>query len=260
MIRIAVVGATGLVGQTMLKVLEERNFPFDELYLVASSRSKGKEITFKNKIYKVEALDEFDPGKVNIAIFSAGGSTSREHAPRFAEAGTFVVDNSSAWRMEPDVPLVVPEINPHTINEKTKIIANPNCSTIQMVMALKPLHDAYGLKKVFVATYQSVTGAGYKAVQQLQDEMKTGKSSDPKFPHPIAFNCIPHIDVFNENGFTKEELKMVYETQKILENDRIMVSPTAVRLPVDGGHSEAIVAEFEILNGLKPIIYLFLNI
>jgi aspartate-semialdehyde dehydrogenase len=245
MIRLAIVGATGLVGQTMLKVLEERDFPFNELYLVASSRSRGKSIQYQGKTYTVHALDEFDPHLVDIAIFSAGGSTSKTYAPRFAEANVFVIDNSSAWRMEPHVPLVVPEINTHTITEHTKIIANPNCSTIQMVMALKPLHDRYHLKRIFVSTYQSVTGAGYKAVQQLKDEMNGIQVQDPKFPHPIAFNCLPHIDVFQDNGFTREELKMVYETRKILEDDSILVSPTAVRLPVDGGHSEAIMAEFE---------------
>lgn len=243
--KIAVVGATGLVGQTILQVLEERNFPFSELHLVASSKSKGKKIQFKEKTYTVESLEEFNPSEIDIAIFSAGGETSRKFAPLFAQKGAFVVDNSSAWRMEPHIPLVVPEINAHTITSDTKIIANPNCSTIQMVMALKPLHDFYKLRRIFVATYQSVTGAGYKAVRQLEMEISGKKAEDPKFPHPIAFNCIPHIDVFQENGFTKEEMKMVQETQKILDDPSIEVSPTAVRLPVMGGHSEAVLAEFE---------------
>lgn len=241
---LAIVGATGLVGQTILKVLEERNISFDNLYLVASKKSKGKTVSFKGTNYIVESLEEFDPSPVDLAIFSAGGSTSQKFAPVFADHGVFVIDNSSAWRMEPGVPLVVPEINAHTISPKTRIIANPNCSTIQMVMALKPLHDAFKLKKVVVSTYQSVTGAGSKAVNQLEKEIRGENPEEQAFPHPIAYNCIPHIDVFFENGFTKEELKMVYETQKILEDESIEVSPTAVRLPVFGGHSEALTAEF----------------
>ncbi len=242
--KVAVVGATGLVGSTMLRVLEERHFPVSNLLPVASPKSVGKKVKFKGQEYSVISIEDAIAQKPDIAIFSAGSSTSLEYAPRFAEAGTFVIDNSSAWRMHPGKKLVVPEINGDVLTAEDKIIANPNCSTIQMLMALHPLHRRYRLKRIVVATYQAVTGTGKKAVDQLMEE-RTGKEATEKaYPYPIDLNALPHIDVFLENGYTKEEMKMVNETRKILQDDSIGVTATAVRIPVIGGHSEAINAEF----------------
>jgi len=242
--KIAVVGATGLVGTVMLKVLEERNFPISELIPVASEKSIGKEITFKNKKYKIVSAADAIAKKPHIALFSAGGNTSLELAPKFAEAGTTVIDNSSAWRMHPEKKLVVPEINAHTLLKSDKIIANPNCSTIQMVVVLNPLHKKYKIKRVVVSTYQSVTGTGVKAVTQLMNERK-GVSGEMAYKYPIDLNVIPQIDVFLENGYTKEEMKMVDETKKIMGDQNIMVTATTVRIPVMGGHSESVNIEFE---------------
>ena len=241
--KIAVVGATGLVGGEILKVLAERNFPVTELIPVASERSVGKTIEFKGKSYKVHSVEEAIKAKPAIAIFSAGGSTSLALAPRFAEVGTTVIDNSSAWRMNPAHKLIVPEINAQELTRDDKIIANPNCSTIQMVVALNPLHKKYGLKRVVVSTYQSVTGTGKAAVDQLMNE-RQGNTEGKVYPHPIDLNLIPHIDVFQDNGYTKEEMKIVLETKKILGDDNVKVTATTVRIPVIGGHSEAINAEF----------------
>lgn len=241
--KIAVVGATGLVGQEILKVMEERNFQFDELYLVASARNVGKEIEFKNKRYTIIGMEEAVEIAPDVAIFSAGGGTSLEWAPKFAEKGTIVIDNSSAWRMDPTKKLVVPEINGHVLRIDDRIIANPNCSTIQMVMALAPLHVKYKLKRIVVSTYQSVTGTGKDAVQQLMDERK-GVEGAKVYPHRIDMNALPHIDVFLDNDYTKEEMKMVNETRKILGDSSIGVTATTVRVPTIGGHSEAVNAEF----------------
>jgi aspartate-semialdehyde dehydrogenase len=241
--KLAVVGATGLVGGEILKVLEERNFPYDELMLVASERSKGKKVNYKGKEFTIIGMEEAVAAKPHIAIFSAGGSTSLEWAPKFAEAGTLVVDNSSAWRMSPLHKLIVPEINGNTLRIDDRIIANPNCSTIQMVMALYPLHTLYKLKRVVVSTYQSVTGTGKAAVDQLMSE-RAGAPGERVYPHPIDLNVLPHIDVFTDNGYTKEEMKMVNETKKIMGDDAIAVTSTTVRLPVMGGHSESINVEF----------------
>ncbi len=238
-----IVGATGLVGQEILKVMEERNFPYDELYLVASSRNVGKEIEFKTRKYNIIGIEEACNLAADVAIFSAGGSTSLEWAPRFAEKGTIVIDNSSAWRMDPSKRLVVPEINGHVLRIDDRIIANPNCSTIQMVMALAPLHVRYKLKRIVVSTYQSVTGTGKDAVQQLLNE-RQGVEGTKVYPHPIDMNALPHIDVFLDNGYTKEEMKMVNETRKILGDDSIGVTATTVRVPTIGGHSEAVNVEF----------------
>ena len=242
--KLAVVGATGLVGTQILKVIEERGFPFDELLMVASERSAGKEISLKGKTYKVITLAEAVSEKPDIAVFSAGGSTSLEWAPKFAEVGTTVVDNSSAWRMSPNHKLVVPEINADTLTSEDKIIANPNCSTIQMVLVLGPLHKNFKIKRVVVSTYQSVTGSGKKAVDQLMNE-REGKEGPMAYAHKIDLNVLPHIDVFLENGYTKEEMKMVNETKKILRDDSIRVTATTVRVPVVGGHSESVNLEFE---------------
>ncbi|MFP4095812.1 MAG: aspartate-semialdehyde dehydrogenase [Cyclobacteriaceae bacterium] len=242
--KLAVVGATGLVGGEILKVLEQRNFPVEELLLVASAKSVGKEMSFKGKTYKVVSMDDAIAARPEIAIFSAGGSTSLEYAPRFAEVGTFVVDNSSAWRMNPAHKLVVPEINAHVLEEDDKIIANPNCSTIQMVLALAPLHKKYKVKRVVVSTYQSVTGTGKAAVDQMMNE-RSGKEGAKVYPHRIDMNVLPHIDVFYDNGYTKEEMKMVNETKKIFGDDSIRVTATTVRVPTIGGHSEAVNVEFE---------------
>ncbi len=242
--KLAVVGATGMVGNVMLEVLEERNFPFTELLLVASEKSIGKKISFKGKEYKVIGLQEAVDQKPDIAVFSAGGSTSLEWAPKFAAVGTTVVDNSSAWRMDPTKKLIVPEINADQLTKDDKIIANPNCSTIQMVVALAPLHKRYKMKRLVVSTYQSVTGTGVKAVQQLENEYK-GEKGLMAYPHPIHRNAIPQCDVFEDNGYTKEEMKLVRETKKILSDNTIAVTATAVRIPVVGGHSESINVEFE---------------
>jgi aspartate-semialdehyde dehydrogenase len=242
--KIAVVGATGLVGTMMLKVLEERNFPLTELIPVASEKSVGKEIEFKGKKYKVVGMDEAIAMRPDIALFSAGGSTSQKEAPRFAAAGTVVIDNSSAWRMEPNIPLVVPEVNASILTKNDKIIANPNCSTIQMVVVLKPLHEKYKIKRVVVSTYQSVTGTGVKAVEQLMNE-RNGVETTMAYPYSIDLNVIPQIDVFTENDYTKEEMKMIKETKKIMGDDSIRVTATTVRIPVMGGHSESVNIEFE---------------
>jgi len=241
--KVAVVGATGLVGTKMLQVLTERNFPVTELIPVASAKSVGKEITFKGKQYKIVSVEDAIKQKPDVAIFSAGGSTSLEQAPLFAAAGTTVIDNSSAWRMDPTKKLVVPEVNADVLTAEDKIIANPNCSTIQMVVALKPLHDRYKIKRVVVSTYQSVTGTGVKAVEQLFNERK-GIEGVMAYPYTIDLNVIPQIDVFTANGYTKEEMKMILETQKIMGDDSIKVTATTVRIPVMGGHSESVNIEF----------------
>ncbi|MFC5269162.1 aspartate-semialdehyde dehydrogenase [Adhaeribacter terreus] len=242
--KIAVVGATGLVGTEMLKVLEERNFPVTELLPVASERSVGNIITFKGKPYKVVSMADAIAAKPEIAIFSAGGSISKEMAPKFAEAGSFVIDNSSAWRMDPAKKLVVPEINAKELTKADKIIANPNCSTIQMVLALHKLHEAFKMKRIVVSTYQSVTGTGKKAVDQMMNE-RAGQPGEMAYAYPIDLNVIPQIDVFEDNGYTKEEMKMVNETKKIMGDNSIQVTATAVRIPVMGGHSESVNVEFE---------------
>ena len=239
---VAVVGATGLVGSKMLQVLEERQFPVTELLPVASSRSWGKKVKFQGKEWTVMSADEAISRKPALAIFSAGGAASGELAPKFAAVGCYVVDNSSYWRMDPSVPLVVPEINPDAIGKDNYIIANPNCSTIQMVLPLAPLHKAYGIKRIVVSTYQSVTGAGQKGIEQLEAERAGGSGS--KFPHQIDLNVLPHIDSFLPDGYTKEEMKMVNETRKILRDPSIAVSATTVRVPVKGGHSESVNIEF----------------
>jgi aspartate-semialdehyde dehydrogenase len=241
--KVAVVGATGLVGSKMLQVLEERNFPVTELVPVASERSVGKQVEFKGKKYTIVSMTDAIAAKPSVAIFSAGGSTSLEWAPKFAEAGITVIDNSSAWRMDPSKPLVVPEINADILTANDKIIANPNCSTIQMVVALNPLRK-YGIKRIVVSTYQSVTGTGVKAVTQLMNE-RQGVVGDRAYKYPIDLNVIPQIDVFLENGYTKEEMKMVNETRKIMRDDKIRVTSTTVRIPVVGGHSESVNVEFE---------------
>ncbi len=241
--KVAVVGATGLVGSEMLTVLAARNFPVTELIPVASERSKGKEIQFKGKQYKVVTPDEAIALKPDVALFSAGGNTSLVYAPKFAEAGITVIDNSSAWRMDPTKKLVVPEVNGEVLTSEDKIIANPNCSTIQMVVVLKPLHEQYVVKRVVVSTYQSVTGTGVKAVQQLNDE-RAGIAGEKAYPHQIDLNVIPQIDVFQDNGYTKEEMKMIKETNKIMGDDTIRVTATTVRIPVMGGHSESVNIEF----------------
>jgi len=241
--RVAVVGATGMVGEVMLKVLAERNFPITELIPVASEKSVGKEIEYKGKKYKVVSLATAVSMKPQIALFSAGGDTSKEWAPKFAEAGTTVIDNSSAWRMDPTKKLVVPEINAGELTKEDKIIANPNCSTIQMVLALAPLHKKYNIERVVVSTYQSVTGTGVKAVKQLENEY-AGIEGEMAYKYPIHRNAIPQIDVFEDNGYTKEEMKMTRETKKILSDDSIKVTATTVRIPTVGGHSEAVNVEF----------------
>ena len=242
--KLAVVGATGLVGSEILEVLDEHNFQFDELLLVASERSAGKEIKFKDKTYTVIGLAKAVSEKPDIAIFSAGGGTSLEWAPKFAEAGTIVVDNSSAWRMDPTKKLVVPEINAKDLRIDDRIIANPNCSTIQMVLALAPLRDQYGIKRIVVSTYQSVTGTGKAAVDQMMNE-RAGIEGEKVYPYKIDLNVLPHIDVFQENGYTKEEMKMINETKKIFNDPSIKVTATTVRIPVMGGHAESINVEFQ---------------
>jgi aspartate-semialdehyde dehydrogenase len=243
--KVAVVGATGLVGTKMLEVLKERNFTISELIPVASERSVGKEVEYNGKKYKIHSMKDAIAAKPQIALFSAGGSTSLEWAEKFAEAGTTVIDNSSAWRMDPNKKLVVPEVNAHVLTKNDKVIANPNCSTIQMVVVLKPLHDKYKIKRVVVSTYQSVTGTGVKAVNQLMNEREGGHSPDMAYKYKIDLNVIPQIDVFMDNGYTKEEMKMVNETRKIMGDDSIKVTATTVRIPVMGGHSESVNIEFE---------------
>ncbi|WP_405221943.1 aspartate-semialdehyde dehydrogenase [Dokdonia sp. Asnod1-B02] len=240
--KVAVVGATGMVGQVMLKVLAERNFPITELIPVASERSVGKKVLYKEKEYTIHSMDDAIAARPDIAIFSAGGDTSKEFAPKFAEVGTTVIDNSSAWRMDPTKKLIVPEINATSLTKEDKIIANPNCSTIQMVLAMSPLHRGYGIKRLVISTYQSITGTGVKAVQQLENEY-TGEKGEMAYPYPIHRNAIPACDVFDDNGYTKEELKLVNETQKILNDRSIAVTATAVRIPVVGGHSESVNVE-----------------
>ncbi|GAA4305518.1 aspartate-semialdehyde dehydrogenase [Aestuariibaculum suncheonense] len=242
--KVAVVGATGMVGEVMLKVLEERNFPVTELLLVASERSVGKKISFKGEELTVIGLADAVAAKPQIAIFSAGGDTSLEWAPKFAEAGTTVVDNSSAWRMDPTKKLIVPEINAGELTKDDKIIANPNCSTIQMVLALSKLHEAYKMKRIVVSTYQSVSGTGVKAVQQLENEI-AGVEGEMAYPYPIGRNALPHCDVFMENGYTKEEMKLAKEPQKIFGDSSFAVTATAVRIPTSGGHSESVNVQFE---------------
>jgi aspartate-semialdehyde dehydrogenase len=248
---VAVAGATGAVGQTIIKVLEERDFPVGEIRFLASERSEGKELSFKAEKVRVQKLDHGSFDGVNIAIFSAGGDRSLTFAPSAARAGAVVVDNSNAWRMDLEIPLVVPEVNPHAVSGyKAKgIIANPNCSTIQMVVALKPLYNYARIKRIVVSTYQAVSGSGQKAIVELEDQVKSwaeGRAIESRvYPHQIAFNCLPHIDVFQENGYTKEEMKMVNETRKIMEDPEIRVSATAVRVPVFYSHSEAVNVEFE---------------
>ncbi len=241
--KVAVVGATGMVGEVMLQVLAERNFPVTELIPVASEKSVGKELEFNGKTYKVVGLETAVAMKPDIALFSAGGQTSLDWAPKFAAAGTTVIDNSSAWRMDPSKKLIVPEINASELTKDDKIIANPNCSTIQMVLVLAPLHHKYGIKRVIVSTYQSITGTGVKAVQQLENEYK-GIQGEMAYKYPIHRNAIPQCDVFEANGYTKEEMKLVRETQKIMGDSSIAVTATAIRIPVVGGHSEAVNVEF----------------
>jgi len=255
--KVAVVGATGMVGEVMLQVLAERNFPVTELILVASEKSVGKEIEFKGKTYKVIGLQTAVDLKPEIAIFSAGGQTSLDWAPKFAAAGTTVIDNSSAWRMDATKKLIVPEINASQLTKEDKIIANPNCSTIQMVLALAPLHKKYDIKRIVVSTYQSITGTGVKAVEQLENEY-AGVKGEMAYKYPIHRNAIPQCDVFEENGYTKEEMKLVRETQKILDDKTISVTATAVRVPIVGGHSEAVNVQFENdfdVNDVRKILH-----
>jgi len=233
-----------MVGRMMLKVLEERNFPVDRLFPAASERSEGREVVFRGKPVKVISIMEAVEAVPDLALFSAGAAVSKEWAPVFAENGTVVIDNSSAWRMEKDIPLVVPEINASLITRNTRIIANPNCSTIQMLMAIAPLHREYSIRRLVVSTYQSVTGTGVRAVTQLDNE-RHGLSGEMAYPYPIDMNCLPHCDIFLDNGYTKEEMKLVNETRKILGDESIRVTATAVRVPVKGGHSESVNIEFE---------------
>ena len=258
---VIVAGATGMVGRKMIQVLEERKFPVGTLFPMASARSVGHTVVFNGKKLDVQELNEENIKRsgAQIALFSAGGSVSKEFAPICAKYGIIVIDNSSAWRMDASVPLVVPEVNRYEIFSGSKIIANPNCSTIQMVVVLKPLHDKYKIKRVVVSTYQSVTGAGQKGYDQLMKEWKGEKIDSPKFPYQISFNCLPHIDEFTENGYTKEELKMVYETKKIMGDGSIEVSPTCVRVPSIGGHSESVNLEFEKPFELKDVFTVLQN-
>ncbi|HDP54219.1 MAG TPA: aspartate-semialdehyde dehydrogenase [Bacteroidetes bacterium] len=256
--RIAVVGCTGLVGTQMLKVIDELNLNVDELIPIASERSVGKTIRFRDKDYKVISLSSGVNAKPDVAIFSAGSEVSKQWAPEFANAGCFVVDNSSAWRMDADKKLIVPEINAHLLTKSDKVIANPNCSTIQMVVALAPLHKKYKIKRLVVSTYQSVTGTGVKAVLQLENE-RQGISGEMAYPHPIDLNCLPHGGSFDENGYTTEETKLVNETQKILGDPTINVTATVVRVPVRGGHSEAVNVEFENEFDLQDVKHILSN-
>lgn len=257
--KIAVVGATGLVGTKMLEVLAERNFPVTELIPVASERSVGKQLEFRKKNYRVHSMEQAIAAKPQIALFSAGGDTSKIWAPKFAEHGIIVIDNSSAWRMDASKKLIVPEVNAHVLEKTDKIIANPNCSTIQMVMVLNPLHKKYKIKRVVVSTYQSVTGTGVKAVNQLMNERKDGESDEMAYKYKIDLNVIPQIDVFLDNGYTKEEMKMVNETRKIMGDDSIALTATTVRIPVIGGHSESVNIEFENEFDLNDVWQLLKN-
>ena len=255
--KVAVVGATGMVGNVMLKVLAERNFPVTELIPVASEKSVGKSIQYKDKAYTIIGLEAAVAAKPDIAIFSAGGATSLEWAPKFAAVGTTVIDNSSAWRMNPNNKLVVPEINADVLTNQDKIIANPNCSTIQLVMVLNPLHQKYGIKRVVVSTYQSLTGTGVKAVKQFENE-KVGVVGEMAYPYPIDKNCLPHCDVFTESGYTKEEIKLMTEPKKIMQDDSFSLTATAVRVPVVGGHSESVNIEFKTdvdVNEIRKILH-----
>ena len=261
--KIAIVGATGMVGKVMLEVLAERKIKFDNLILVASERSIGKKVSFEDKIYSVIGLNEALNLKPDIALFSAGAETSLNWAPKFVDKGTTVIDNSSAWRMDPNIKLIVPEINASILNENDKIIANPNCSTIQLVMVLHPLHNNFNVKRLVISTYQSISGTGVKALNQLENEYQK-KSGEMAYPYQIHQNAIPHCDVFLDNDYTKEEMKLINETHKILNNNKIGISPTAVRIPVIGGHSESVNIEFhkdfqvneirEILNNTKGVV------
>jgi len=242
--KVAVVGVTGMVGQVMLQVLEERAFQIDQLIPVASARSIGKSVDFRGQSYTVVGMEEAVTMAPDIALFSAGGETSLEWAPKFADVGTTVIDNSSAWRMDPNKKLIVPEINAHELTIEDKIIANPNCSTIQMVVAMAPIHKTYGLKRLVISTYQSITGTGVAAVQQLENEYK-GEKGEMAYPYPIHRNALPHCDIFVEDGYTKEEMKLVHETRKILGDAKINITATAIRIPVVGGHSESVNAELE---------------
>lgn len=257
--RLAVVGATGLVGQEILKVLEERNVEFDELYLVASAKSVGQKIKFRGKEYVIIGMEAAVAIAPDVAIFSAGGGTSLEWAPKFAEKGTVVIDNSSAWRMDSTKKLVVPEINGKELTTEDLIIANPNCSTIQMVMALAPLHIKYKIKRIVVSTYQSVTGTGKDAVQQMMEERQGITNGMKVYPHKIDMNALPHIDSFLDNGYTKEEMKMVYETRKILGDGQIKITATAVRVPVNGGHSESVNVELQSAYYMSEVMTLLRN-
>ena len=255
--KLAVVGITGMVGNVMMEVLAEQGLHIDEFLAVASPRSVGKTINFKGKDYTIIGMQDAIDQAPDIAIFSAGGGTSLEWAPKFAEKGTVVIDNSSAWRMDPNKKLVVPEINAKDLTASDKIIANPNCSTIQMVLALAPLHKTYGIKRLVISTYQSLTGTGMKAVRQYEAEKKGEEIEEKAYPYPIFENCIPHCDIFLDNGYTKEEMKLVHETRKILNDDSLQITATAVRVPVLGGHSEAVNVEFEKeydLEELKEIL------
>ncbi len=242
--KIAIIGVTGLVGQTMLKILYERQFPVDELIAVASERSVGKTIQFKQKAITIVSMEEAIAQSPDIVLFSAGGSVSRQYAPRFAEKGSYVIDNSSAWRMENDVPLVVPEVNAKALSVQNRIIANPNCSTIQLVVALAPLHAVFGIHRIVISTYQSITGTGQSAVNQLIAEENKEKSSNI-YPHAIHRNCLPHCDIFGENDYSREEMKLIRETRKIFAKPAMHLTATAVRVPVVGGHSESVNVEFK---------------
>ncbi|MGC6422096.1 MAG: aspartate-semialdehyde dehydrogenase [Flavobacteriaceae bacterium] len=255
--KVAVVGVTGMVGNVMLRVLEERQFKIDRLIPVASVRSIGKEVHFNGQSHTIVSMEEAVSMVPDIALFSAGGNTSLEWAPKFAKVGTTVIDNSSAWRMDPDKKLIVPEINAQELTATDKIIANPNCSTIQMVVAMAPIHRQYGLKRLVISTYQSITGTGVAAVQQLENEYK-GEKGDMAYPYPIHRNALPHCDVFVEDGYTKEEMKLVHETRKILGDSKINITATAIRIPVVGGHSESVNAELERgfeLSELRQILH-----
>jgi len=257
--KVAVVGVTGMVGKVMLNVLEERNFPITKLIPVASQKSVGKKVFYKGEPYAVMSIADAIKQKPDIALFSAGGQTSLDWAPKFKAQGTIVIDNSSAWRMHKDIKLVVPEINANELNKDDKIIANPNCSTIQLVMALKPLHDAYNIKRVIVSTYQSITGTGVKAVLQLENEY-LNQSGEQAYPYPIHKNALPHCDIFQDNDYTKEEMKLTLETKKILSDNNVQVVATAVRIPVVGGHSESVNIEFNKaydINALKQKLKTF---
>ncbi|MDZ7738814.1 MAG: aspartate-semialdehyde dehydrogenase [Bacteroidales bacterium] len=240
--KVAVVGVTGIVGMAMLRILEERNFPVAELIPVASSRSEGRDIVFRGKKHRIVNIAQAAEMKPDIAFFSAGSTVSKEWAPVFADKGITVIDNSSAWRMHEDVPLIIPEINAASLSREHRIIANPNCSTIQLLMVMAPLHSNYGIKRLVISTYQSVTGTGLKAVEQLENEVK-GTKGNMVYPHPIYMNCLPHCDSFLDNGYTSEEMKLLNETRKILDDQNIMVTATAVRVPVSGGHSESVNVE-----------------